>query len=364
MPRRATGRKAHTKLQRWTDLIAALLARKFPVTFDDLAREVPAYAAGLRPARKNTVKRMFERDKDELKAFGVLIEVLTIEKGKSTGYRYRLDPRYFYLPYLVLSRKGERRAKLQRYGTLPEVAFDPDEVDALVLALKRLDALGDPMLRDDASAALAKIAFDLPLLPAAPVDVTLLGEDRVMPATFDALTRALRRRKSVNFSYRSPASEVGASRSVRPYGLFFVHAHWYLAGFDKDRNAVRNFRVSRMSAVKVNKARPQTPDFEVPADFRLQQHAQSRAAWDLGDGEPMMAEVQFTGSSGAARAAASGGVAVAGREQVRRFPVRRLHTFARWVLSLAGDAVPLSPPELTSAWRELARETLKVYDGH
>ena len=92
--------------------------------------------------------------------------------------------------------------------------------------------------------------------------------------------------------------------------------------------------------------------------------AQSRAAWDLGDGEPMMAEVQFTGSSGAARAAATIGDAVEGRGQVRRFAVRRLNTFACWLLSLAGDAIPLSPPELVSAWRALALETLKVYDGH
>src|SRR5688572_797682 len=362
MPRRATRRKAHTKLQRWTDLIAALLARKFPVTFDELAREVPAYAAGLRPTRKNTVKRMFERDKDELKAFGVLIEVLTIEKGKSTGYRYRLDPRRFYLPYLILSREGERPAKGSRFGPLPEVAFEPAEVDALAHALKRLHSLGDPKLRDDASAALAKLGFDLPIFPAAPVDVTILSGDRVTRAIFNALTQSLRRRKFITFRYRAPASGIGTSRRVRPYGLFFIHAHWYLAAFDDDRDAVRNFRVSRMSAVKVSTSRPQMADFDIPVDFRLQQHAQSRAAWDLGDGEPMTADVQFTGSSGAARAAATIGDAVEEREQVRRFAVRRLNTFARWLLSLAGDAIPLSPPELVSAWRALAHETLKVYD--
>lgn len=34
--------KPHSKLQRWTDLIAPLLARQYPITFDDLAHEVPA----------------------------------------------------------------------------------------------------------------------------------------------------------------------------------------------------------------------------------------------------------------------------------------------------------------------------------
>jgi hypothetical protein len=34
------------KIQRWIDLLAALLARRWPATFDELIRDVPAYAAG------------------------------------------------------------------------------------------------------------------------------------------------------------------------------------------------------------------------------------------------------------------------------------------------------------------------------
>ena len=351
-----------SKLQRWTDLIAALLAHRYLVTFDQLAREVPAYAEGLDPAHKESVKRTFERDKEELKAFGVPIDVVTLDEGESAGYR--LNAKRFYLPYVILSRESHRPEKPEGYRALPEIEFDPDEIETVLLALERLDALGDPMLREDADAALAKIGFDLPMLPTPSIDVTILGDDRVPPATFDALAQALRRRKRVMFGYRSPADGVGASRRIRPYGLFFIHAHWYLAGFDEDREAVRNFRVSRMSAVKANKAQLQTPDFDIPADFRLQQHAQSRSAWELGDAPQTMAEVQFTGLGGAARAAASDGEAVDGREDVRRFPVRRLDTFARWLLSLGGEALPLSPPGLVGTWRRMIRETLKIYDGH
>ena len=351
-----------TKLQRWTDLIAALLARRYPITFDHLASEVPAYAAGLDPAQRETVKRMFERDKDELKAFGIHIEVRTFDEGESTGYRYLLSPKRFYLPFVTLSQGGTHVERPEGYRALPDLQFEPHEIEILVHALKRLDTLGDPLLREDAGAALAKIAFDLPTLPRTPIDVTILGDDRVRPATFDALAQALRQRKSVFFEYRSPHSDVGAPRQVRPYGLFFIHAHWYLAGFDEDRDAVRNFRVSRMAGLKVNSAQPHTPDFEIPADFRLQEHAQSRAAWDLGDAEPIMAVVQFTGASGAARAAASGGDTVEGGDDLRRFRLRRLHTFARWVLSFAGEAVPLSPPALVNTWRTLAQDTLRIYE--
>jgi len=354
---------AHTKLQRWTDLIAALLARSFPITFDELAREVPAYAEGIDPAQRDRVKKTFERDKEELRYFGIVIEMEAVEEGESSGYRYRLNRRYFYMPYLRLLGESRRIEKPDGYRALPEVGFEPDEIELILHALARLDPLGDPVLQDDARAASAKMCFDLPLLPLSP-DVTILGSDRVAPVLFKVLTQALRRRKSVTFHYRTPASEVPASRRVHPYGLFFVHSHWYLAAFDEDRAAVRNFRVSRMSALKVNRNQPQTADFLIPPDFRLQQHAQSRAAWDLGDGEPMTADVEFRDASGAARAAATGGDAVETRDNVRRFTVRRLDTFARWLLSFGGAAVPESPSALVDSWQQLARETMQVYDRH
>ena len=56
------------KLHRWLDFLAALLARRAPATFVELAREIPGYladgsVAGNKPS--DTLKRMFERDKLE-----------------------------------------------------------------------------------------------------------------------------------------------------------------------------------------------------------------------------------------------------------------------------------------------------------
>ena len=36
---------ASPKLQRWIDLLAALLGHRLPATFEELARDVPAYLA-------------------------------------------------------------------------------------------------------------------------------------------------------------------------------------------------------------------------------------------------------------------------------------------------------------------------------
>ncbi|MEJ7811444.1 MAG: WYL domain-containing protein [Gemmatimonadaceae bacterium] len=363
---RSAGLRSAPKVQRWIDLLAALLSRRFPAAFDDLARDVPAYRSG---QKKGALSRMFERDKDELRAFGVPIESVPMAEGEQTGYRLRGTN--FYLPYLAVAagRGGGRGArgasKGGGYSALAPLAFEPDELAAVADASARVCILGDPMLRADAESAMRKLAFDLPVDAAKGSEGERIvpSRDRVDPALFVALGRALTDRKRVRFDYRAMASDATSRRSVEPYGLFFLSAHWYLAGHDRDRDGLRNFRLSRMAGAEVNAARSQTPDYEIPADFRLRDHARSRQPWELGGQDAGEAVVEFRADTGAVRGAAKLGEAIAGEPNRRRFVVRRPDAFARWLLSFAGGAVPVSPPALVDEYRELARRTLSVYAG-
>jgi predicted DNA-binding transcriptional regulator YafY len=125
---------------------------------------------------------------------------------------------------------------------------------------------------------------------------------------------------------------------------------------------MRTFRVSRVTNAKPNRARAQSPDFAIPATFSLEEHLKSRDAWALGDDRLIEATVDFRGASGAARAASQLGTPIEGAPGRRRFDIRRLDTFARWLLSLAGDAVPLAPQELVHRFHALAHEALAVYE--
>ena len=69
----------------------------------------------------------------------------------------------------------------------------------------------------------------------------------------------------------------------------------------------------------------------------------------------------FDARSGPARAAARLGAPVRGHADRRKFQVRRVDAFARWLLSLAGDATPLAPPELVAEYRAVARATAEIY---
>jgi predicted DNA-binding transcriptional regulator YafY len=228
----------------------------------------------------------------------------------------------------------------------------------------------------ESEAAIRKLALDVPLgavldhevANAMPTDASG-REVRVAPraqaetTVFDRLADALTRHKIVTFDYYTIERGERARRSAEPYGLFFISSHWYLAGRDTDRGALRNFRLSRISRVDVNKKKPQSADYVVPADFSLRDHAQSREPWEIGDGAAMSAVVEFTASTGATRAALRLGKPVDGHDARRRFDVRRPDAFARWLLSFGGDVRPIEPFELCDEYRRVAEATLDRYNA-
>jgi predicted DNA-binding transcriptional regulator YafY len=213
------------------------------------------------------------------------------------------------------------------------------------------------VLRADVESALRKLAVDLPLeQPGESSDVPRVISERVQPDAkiFAVLSKAMRQRKSVSFTYHSMNADRTARRQVDPYGLFFTSGHWYLAGRDGEQNALRNYRLLRMLDAAPLNSRQATPDFEMPAEFSLREHARARHAWELGDDTPLDVLVTFDGDSGQTVAAAALGQPVDGAPRQRRFLVRRGDAFARWILSFAGEARIVSPISLAQQVGALA----------
>jgi proteasome accessory factor B len=353
------------KIQRWIDLLAALLRRQYPVTFDQLIDEVPAYSA---EQKAESRRRTFERDKLELRKFGVPIETVEEFDGEADGYQLRV--RDFYLPYLALRSEAaggtaRKPGVIDRYGyrSLPTLTFEPDELAAVAAAAARVRRLGDPLLAEHAESAMRKLACDLPVDAGRGTNGE--GSDphlvppraRAAPDLLVTLHGALEDRKRVTFRYHTMSSDATGRREAEPFGLFFLNGHWYLAARAPGDDLVKNFRLNRMADVEVNKAKPGTPDYEIPATFRIRDHAGSRQAWELGAGDAIEAVVAAV-RGGAAAAALRLGEEVSGHPDRRRFRIRRTDAFARWLLSFGGDLIPLSPREVVDAYRGLVRETL------
>jgi proteasome accessory factor B len=351
---------ADAKLQRWIDLVAALLSHHYGCTFEQLTREVPAYSS---PRDAASLARMFERDKDELRVFGIPIE--TQRTGDGDLERYVIDPREMYLPYLTLVTEKSRRRSVGRagYRSLPTLSLEPDELRAAIEGSKLARSLGDEALKADLDSAIRKLTFDIGEGDAADESQSApQATGTSLGATLRLIGEALVRRKRLAFRYRSIERDAVGERSVEPYGIFYLSMHWYLAARDVERDIIRNFRVSRMSGVAMNRKRLTTPDFEITPGFRLTEHSRSRESWEIGDAAAEEMIVEFTGDSGAARAAAKLGQSVPGSPSQRAFQVRRLESFARWVLSLAGEAEPVSPATLVDAFKDLRARTLAIYE--
>ena len=342
------------KIQRWMDLLAELLARAYPVSLEELTERVPAYRAA---PSKEARRRMFERDKDELKAFGVPLEHRVTAEGESVGYV--IDRKRFYLPYLAL--RGPGRAARPRRA-LPTLEFEADELAAVVDAAETVRRVGDPLLAEAAASAIRKLAFDLPLDSVRSEDgVSVVRPAREPdPDLFARLADALGRRKLISFEYHAIGKGETRRREVEPWGLFFIGQHWYLAARDPEAGGLRNFRLSRIAGARVNPKKEQSPDFAIPADFRLKEHARSREAWALGDAGAVTAVVRIA-EGGEGTVARSLGAPVEGRPDLRRFEVRRLDVFARWLLSFSSAVRPVEPPELLTAYDDLVRRTLALY---
>lgn len=393
-----------TKLQRWLDLIAYLVGRRLPVPAEELMENVPAYAERWRTEDETacaTARRTFERDKDELRRFGIPLQTVrySINYGTEQAEGYRIDRRDFYLPYLrlVSDSRGIAGGGSVAAATSPdpvsvtsaavrqsagiaarhpasrarpaEVGLTEEEAKLSLDALRRAAELPSFPLARAARSAFRKLGFDLdPAVFATGVPVLFLDQPDSggLGERLGRLSDALVARKRVRFRYHGIERGRQTERDVAAYGLLFQNGHWYLVGHDGLRNEVRVFRVERMDDVEVNARRPSTPDYDVPSDFRLDAHL-ARTPWELGhDEQPLRAEIlfRFPVSLWAER---NGHGELVERHpdgaQLRSFPVRQAQPFLRWLLALEGDVDLVSPSALRESLRRLALEVAAVHDG-
>ncbi|MCP3138023.1 helix-turn-helix transcriptional regulator [Pyxidicoccus xibeiensis] len=167
---------------------------------------------------------------------------------------------------------------LDRGYTMPPLAFSEEELEALVLGARMVQAGADPALARAADSALTKIAAALPIsrrdeLAAPALMVPLGGSDARRPGApgptraeglprgcptagpdvrapaLHGLRRAVRERRKVRFRYDSLDGETSL-RTVWPLGLTFWGRVWSLAAWCELRDDFRTFRVDRVDGLE------------------------------------------------------------------------------------------------------------------
>ncbi|GIE00598.1 helix-turn-helix transcriptional regulator [Paractinoplanes durhamensis] len=211
---------SRTRTERLVNLVICLLSTRRFLTAAQIAATVPGYEHDPSDPRDHEAfQRKFERDKAELRDLGVPLETGTASIfDQEPGYRIA-----------------------HREYALPDIILEPDEAAAVGIAARLWQHAG---LAAAASSGLAK-------LRAAGVEVdpqATLGVEPVVTVdpAFGPLTTAARDRRAVTFSYRVPEVDDPATRRLEPWGVVCFRGRWYVVGHDRDRNATRCFRLSRI----------------------------------------------------------------------------------------------------------------------
>ncbi|MCY4279682.1 MAG: WYL domain-containing protein [Acidimicrobiaceae bacterium] len=242
------------KLERLLNLTAALRDCQQPLS----ARELRRRMAGAYSEDDVAFRRMFERDKADLRAIGVPIEVTTL---------HRFDPPVD--GYSIAD--ADYTSRDQR--------FDPDELAVLHLAtnLVRVEGAGEGLARLGGGFG---GAADGPGSGLEPQDVPAAAAQTVGELPFhqalSKLVAAAIRRRAVSFVYRDE------QRQVEPWRLSFHRGRWYLAGWDRRQSSERLYRVDRISG-GVADAGPAARPAGTGPDLR------SLKPWEYGEGDPVAA---------------------------------------------------------------------------
>jgi predicted DNA-binding transcriptional regulator YafY len=338
-----------------------------PVAVEELMEKIPAYADRWKTGDATdqaTARRTFERDKDDLRKAGIPLRTVkyTIDGEPVEGYE--ISRRDFYLPYLKLVAEESGGHTYASRHRAAETRIAEKDAPLALEALRRVGKVPSFPLREEARSAYRKIAFDLDPHAFADEPSVLFVESSGAAELTDqlrTLSDALLARKRVKFRYHGIQRGEETQRDVAPYGVLFQHGHWYLIGEDATRgHDVRVFRVGRMEQIKPNTKQPNTADYTIPADFRLQDYV-GRSPWELGnrDEEPLSAIVYFRFPQSVLAERNGYGRMVETRDDgstLRVFDVQQVNPFLRWVLSLESDAQIVSPPELQTQLQHLARE--------
>ena len=247
------------KLIRQLSLISFLMANRRPVSALEIKREVEGYSS----MNEDAFARRFYADRAELESLGILLQVEKPAEGFFEAELYALPPENYYLP---------------------AIEFSDGELAALRTALGLLD--GEFAYAEPLRLALQQVSWGRPspLIESAdvPIDIRLStnGSGRELSQRLAKIETAISRRKTIEFSYYTMQRDEVSERKVNPYHLVFRDGQFYLVGYSHERDAVRVFRLSRITG-KVSYASKAEHDFGPPEDFDRRDYA-TRSEWQMG----------------------------------------------------------------------------------
>ena len=332
---------AIAKAERLMNLALCLLGARRPLTKRELRTSIEAYVEAFGPGDnapltgEDAFGRMFERDKDDLRELGLVIETVENLDGE-VGYLARGDS-----------------------NRLPPITLDAEEAAALDAAAR---VWQQARLASAASGALPKLhaAGGMPTAPGGVEEPdeglrsprTLEPHIPAREAAFEPLMVACRDRRPVVFEYRKSNAASVERREVEPWALECWRGHWYMAGFDRDRGAERVFRLSRITS----RVRSRSGAFTAAVPDRVTVR-QTVASW-AGESATASARIRLRSGAGYPLRARASAVRDLG-DGWEELEIPYGHGLDAWLVEFGPDVVVLEPAELRADVVERLRAVAK-----
>jgi proteasome accessory factor B len=195
------------------------------------------------------MERMFERDKDELRALGIEIEVSALDPlfEDEIGYRIRFEN-------YVMDHSGFTTNEIAYMSLAAQVWKEEALSEIAQHAMRKLAGLASPI--------------DISEIPAiAPV---LINAPKFLNEIIDCISK----RRTIEFVYLD--SEMKAqSRQVNVYSYFSYKGNWYFSGLDVRKMEIRTFKCDRIVGdVSVSKG---SKMYEIPKEYIPSTESQENA---------------------------------------------------------------------------------------
>lgn len=170
------------------------------------------------------------------------------------------------------------------------------------------------------------------------------SDTNVTVETLKMINDAIVEKKCIKIRYYSFTSDSETVREVNPYIMYEKDGHYYLTGFCKLHNEIRDFRISRMKEIEVlNKSFEILPEFDKTKYYKY--------TWNILKGSTRYKiEIKFTGNAARLvkeydRYRADDLIENEDGSIIFIKTVSQLDEIKRWVLGFGSDAEILGPQE-------------------
>jgi proteasome accessory factor B len=221
------------KTERLLNLTLALLATKRPLAKNEIFTLIPGYSGS-----SEAMERMFERDKDELRAIGIDIAVLPMDAYFDDEMGYQIIPRDFFLSEITLT--SEESLWLALSKNLVSELSDSEEMRS---AFHKLLSYSDSPIEQILEMTTSR-TIELPYSD-----------------SLQTIWPCIKLSQELMFLYNSASDR--RRRSVSPILLTSRIGNWYLVAMDNEDKNVKTFRVDRMSELRVGSNK----NFTSPDEF-------------------------------------------------------------------------------------------------